>query len=151
MRPATRAGITEHKAGGAPLTRSPRLGSHAFDVTRRATSTTAELKYPVRNKFEARVREHLPAHVEYEAIKLDYTREHTYLPDFIDRDTKTIYEAKGRLCPIERGKLLAIKRCNPEWRFVIVLQYPNRKISKASRTTYAEWCSKNGFEWMAVS
>jgi hypothetical protein len=104
----------------------------------------------VRNKFEQKVRDTLPAHIEYEAIKLDYTREHTYLPDFIDRDNKTIYEAKGRLCPIERGKLLAIKRCNPDWRFVIVLQYPNRKISRTSRTTYAGWCVKNGFEWMVV-
>lgn len=104
----------------------------------------------MRNKFEQKVRDHLPAHVEYEAIRLPYTREHTYLPDFIDRDAKTIYEAKGRLCPIERGKLLAIKRSLPEWRIVVVLQYPNRKISATSRTSYSDWCEKNGFEWMTV-
>jgi len=104
----------------------------------------------VRNKFEEKVARHLPDTVEYEAIKLNYTRDHTYLPDFIDRDTKTIFEAKGRLCPIERGKLLAIKRCNPDWRIVIVLQYPNRKISKTSKTTYSGWCEKNGFGWMTV-
>ena len=29
-----------------------------------------------------------------------------------------------------------------------VLQSPNGKIYKGSKTTYAEWCEKNGFKWL---
>ena len=28
-----------------------------------------------------------------------------------------------------------------------VLQSPNGKIYKGSKTTYAQWCEKNGFMW----
>ena len=28
-----------------------------------------------------------------------------------------------------------------------VLQSPNGKIYKGSKTTYGQWCEKNGFKW----
>lgn len=35
-------------------------------------------------------------------------------------------------------------------RFVMVFQNPQRRISKASKTTYAGWCENNNFELQAV-
>ena len=35
----------------------------------------------------------------------------------------------------------------PELDIRFVLQSPNGKIYKGSKTTYAEWCNKNGFKW----
>lgn len=103
-----------------------------------------------RNRFEQRFADAHPD-LEYEAIKLPYITEHTYCPDFIDRDAKTIWETKGRLTQEDRSKMLAVKKAHPDWRIIFVFQYPHRTLSKASKTTYAKWAEKNGFEWEQLS
>lgn len=101
-----------------------------------------------RNRFEAAWQSKHPHH-EYETIKLAYTIEHTYTPDFIDQANSTIYETKGFFDATSRAKMLAVKRAHPGWKIVLVFQKPNIKISRRSSTTYWQWAEKNGFDWQS--
>ena len=56
-------------------------------------------------------------------------------------------ESKGWFLPEDRKKHLLIKEQNPDMDLRFVLQSPNGKIYKGSKTTYAQWCEKNGFKW----
>lgn len=105
---------------------------------------------PYRNSFEQRVADHLSDGWEYESIKLNYVvpaRRASYTPDFINHDTKTIVESKGYLRAEDRKKMLLIKEQNPDWTFILLFQNPRATISKASKTTYADWATKQGFKW----
>jgi hypothetical protein len=102
-----------------------------------------------RSGFEGRVAARLPQ-CRHEPLRLPYVLHNNYLPDFVDEATRTIYEAKGRFTGADRRKMLAVARQHPDWRIVMVLQAPDRRISKSSRTTYAAWCEKNGLEWTTV-
>jgi len=86
---------------------------------------------------------------EYEQHEIKYTvpaTNHTYKPDF--RLPNGIYiESKGWFLPEDRKKHLLIKEQNPDIDLRFVLQSPNGKIYKGSKTTYAQWCEKNGFQW----
>jgi len=101
----------------------------------------------VRNAFEARVQESLGSRYRYEPLKLSYTVEHAYTPDFVDFAKKHIVESKGYFSPEDRKKMKAVIAQNPEWTVHIVFQNPLRTISKKSATTYAGWCDKNGISW----
>ncbi|OCJ61190.1 endodeoxyribonuclease [Agrobacterium tumefaciens] len=103
-----------------------------------------------RNKFEDRVAAALPQGLTYENIKLPYVLNCNYIPDFIDAANKVIYEAKGRFTAIDRRKQKAIKKQHPDWTVVMIFQNPNQKISKGSKTSYADWCDKNCIRWMTV-
>ena len=103
----------------------------------------------VRNRFEASFQKIHP-NLEYETVKLTYTLECSYTPDFIDRANKTIFETKGLFDAADRRRMLAVKKQHPDWRFVMVFQNPQRRISKSSRTTYAKWCDKHKVEWQTV-
>ena len=86
---------------------------------------------------------------EYEQHEVSYTvpaTHHTYKPDF--KLPNGIYiESKGWFLPEDRKKHLLIREQNPEMDLRFVLQSPNGKIYKGSKTTYAQWCEKNGFKW----
>jgi len=69
-----------------------------------------------------------------------------YLPDFEIKKTKVLVEAKGRLTPADRAKLIAVKQQNPTLDLRLVFQR-NNTISRASTTRYSEWAEKNGFQW----
>lgn len=86
---------------------------------------------------------------EYETLKLPYVTESNYWPDFILADR--IFEGKGYFRPEDRRKMLDVKRMHPDRRIIIVFQIPNKKLYKNSKTTYAEWAEKNGFEWCTVA
>lgn len=103
----------------------------------------------VRNKFEAAFQK-LHPELEYETLKLNYTLACVYNPDFIDHATKTIWETKGLWDAADRRKIVAVKKQHPDWRIIMVFQYPNRKISKSSKTTYAMFCEKNGIDWQPL-
>ena len=98
-----------------------------------------------RNPFEARCARDLGAGWEYEAVKLPYVLECSYLPDFIDREGKRIVEAKGLFDAGDRRKMLAVKKAYPDWTIEIWFTNPAKTISKASKTTYEGWCNKHGF------
>jgi hypothetical protein len=91
----------------------------------------------------------------YESEKLKYTipeRVATYTPDFIlikKNGEKMYIETKGRFTAIDRKKHLLVKTSNPGLDIRLLFQTPNNKLSKASKTTYANWADKNGYLWAA--
>ena len=83
---------------------------------------------------------------EYESEKLGYTIEHSYTPDFV-LPNYTYLEAKGYWSPADRRKILSVKKDNPDIDLRMVFQSPYNKISKKSKTTYAQWCEKHDIPW----
>jgi len=85
---------------------------------------------------------------EYEQHQIKYikpTTNHTYTPDF--RLPNGIFiETKGRFVLADRQKHLLIKQQHPELDIRFVFQNSRNKIRKGSKTTYADWCVKNGFQ-----
>ena len=86
---------------------------------------------------------------EYESLKVAYTIQHHYLPDFI-LPNGVYLETKGYWDADDRRKILAVIRDNPDIDLRMVFQAPFNKISKKSKTTYAQWCEKHNIKWAAV-
>ena len=109
-------------------------------------------KYGFRSGLEERIAEQLDkAGVEYtyEKLKLDYVKpasKHVYTPDFV-LSNGIIIETKGRFLLADRQKHILVKRHNPTLDIRFVFSNSNARISKASTTTYAQWCIKNGFKY----
>lgn len=109
-------------------------------------------KYGFRSGLEERVAEQLDkAGVDYtyEKVKLEYIRpssKHIYTPDFV-LSNGIIIETKGRFLLADRQKHILVKRHNPTLDIRFVFSNSNARISKASTTTYAQWCIKNGFKY----
>ncbi len=84
----------------------------------------------------------------YEKVKIKYRieRDATYTPDF-RLPNGIIVETKGRFLATDRTKHLLVKAQHPEYDIRFVFEYPNAKITKGSKTTYADWCDKHGFLW----
>lgn len=86
---------------------------------------------------------------EEKAIKpIEYSnwRIKKYHPDF--RLANGIYiESKGWFKTADRTKHLCIKHQHPELDIRFVFSNPNTKIGKKSKTSYADWCQKNGFKY----
>lgn len=83
----------------------------------------------------------------YESFKIPYTipaSNHTYTPDF-QLPNGIIIETKGRFVASDRKKHLLVKKQHPEMDIRFVFQNAKGKINKGSKTTYADWCNKNGF------
>ena len=85
---------------------------------------------------------------EYEKKKIKYVlKEKTYTPDFELLNNGVIVECKGYFKASDRTKHIRIKEQNPELDIRFVFSNPNNRLSKVSKTTYAEWAEKNGFLW----
>ena len=111
------------------------------------TTTTKTSKF--RSKLEERIAdllEGLGVSYEYESTKVPYTIQHHYLPDFV-LPNHLYLEAKGYWAPADRRKVLAVKRDNPDIDLRMVFQAPYNKISKKSKTTYAQWCEIHDIPW----
>jgi hypothetical protein len=83
----------------------------------------------------------------YEEIKIKYIKpasEHQYTPDF-QLDNGIIVETKGRFLIADRKKHMLIKRQQPHLDIRFVFSNSSQKLNKGSRTSYAQWCVKNGF------
>lgn len=84
---------------------------------------------------------------EYEQHKIEYVQpatKHKYTPDF--RLPNGIFvETKGRFVTADRKKHLLIKDQHPELDIRFLFQNANNRLSKKSKTTYAQWCKKHGF------
>lgn len=102
-----------------------------------------------RSKFEQRFHAY-NRDLLYEPTRLPYTIVHHYTPDFYDPSTDTYYETKGLWLAKDRTKLLEVMRQHPDLKIVMVFMNPNLKLSKTSKTTYAQWCDKKGVWWMRV-
>jgi len=80
----------------------------------------------------------------YETLKIPYTLEGVYNPDFIISGFNFIVETKGLLDRESKRKMLAVKRQHPELDIRFVFMSANKKIP-GSKQTHGEWASKNGF------
>jgi len=83
---------------------------------------------------------------EYESTRVPYEIAFNYTPDFC-LPNGVYLECKGYWEPADRRKILAVKRCNPEIDLRMVFQTPYNKISKKSKTTYAQWCDRHDILW----
>lgn len=102
----------------------------------------------MRSRLEEQVAElltNLNIEYGYEPDKFNYVIEAKYTPDF--KVGNVYLETKGFFKPADRRKMLAVKKCNPDLDVRLVFQAPYNKISKNSKTTYAAWAEKNGFQW----
>jgi len=69
-----------------------------------------------------------------------------YKPDFI-LSNGIICEVKGLFSSKDRQKHLLIKEQNPELDIRFVFSNSKLKLNKKSKTTYAMWCNKYGFDF----
>ena len=112
----------------------------------------ANRKQKFKSKFEkyvAKQLEELKIPLQYEADVLHYIvpeKKHRYYPDFKVRENFYI-ESKGIFDYKDRQKMLLVKEQYPKVRICIVFYNARQRLSKLSRTTYAEWCDKNGIQW----
>lgn len=87
--------------------------------------------------------------VKYESEKIPYTipaSNHTYNPDF-KLPNGIFVETKGRFVAADRKKHLLVKSQNPELDIRFVFSNSKNKITKNSKTSYGDWCDKNGFKY----
>ena len=83
---------------------------------------------------------------EYEPTKVSYQIQHFYTPDFL-LPNHVYLETKGYWDAADRRKMKAVKKQNPDLDIRMVFQNPYNKISKKSKTTYAQWCERHGIPW----
>tara|TARA_R100000152_G_C6767071_1_gene192207 strand:+ start:1071 stop:1427 length:357 start_codon:yes stop_codon:yes gene_type:complete len=86
----------------------------------------------------------------YEDTFLYYDKRHRYHPDFHLTDKDIFIEVKGWFLPVDRAKHLLIKAQHPEVDIRFAFQNPNAKLRKGSKTSYADWCDKHGFDWCGL-
>ena len=94
----------------------------------------------------ANLLEGLGVSYEYESKRVPYTIQHHYCPDFI-LPNHVLLETKGYWDAADRRKIKAVKQDNPDLDLRMVFQAPFNKISKKSKTTYAQWCDKHDIPW----
>lgn len=84
-----------------------------------------------------------------ESHDIPYTLVKNYIPDLVlcFPDGRTLYiEVKGWYPPIDRAKMRAVKRCNPDLDIRMVFGADN-KLHKTSKLRYSDWCKKHGFPY----
>ena len=86
--------------------------------------------------------------VAYEKLKIEWEdlKYRTYTPDF-ELDNGIIIEMKGLFSVADRRKHIEIQRQHPKLDIRFVFTSSKNKLSKKSKTTYADWCDKNGFKY----
>ena len=110
------------------------------------------IKHGYRSGFEHTVSKELTeakVKFEYETTVISYIKpetNHTYTIDFT-LPNGILVETKGRWVLEDRKKHLLIKKQHPELDIRFVFMNPNGKIRKGSKTTYADFCDKNGILW----
>ena len=73
-----------------------------------------------------------------------------YTPDFV-LNNGIIIETKGRFLTADRQKHLLVKAQHPDLDIRFVFSRSKERISKKSKTSYADWCNKHGFIFADVS
>ena len=86
---------------------------------------------------------------EYETHKVAYTIQHHYNPDFV-LVNGVMLETKGYWDAADRRKIKSVVKDTPDIDLRMVFQAPFNKISKKSKTTYAQWCEKHGIKWASA-
>ena len=83
---------------------------------------------------------------EYETMKIKWldSKERTYTPDFV-LDNGIIIETKGRFVSTDRRKHKEVKKQYPDLDIRFVFSNSRAKLYKGAKSSYGEWCDKNGF------
>ena len=113
--------------------------------------TIAHLEDGFRGTLEHGIAEDLKSKkvkFEYETVRIKWSHltQRTYKPDFI-LSNGIIIEAKGFFQARERTRALAIKEQHPSHDIRFVFGNSNNKLYTGTKTTYAEWCNRNGFKY----
>lgn len=82
----------------------------------------------------------------YEEYKISWldSKMRKYTPDFV-LGNGIIVETKGRFTAQDRRKHLEIKQQHPHLDIRFVFSNSRAKLYKTARSSYADWCNKNGF------
>lgn len=110
------------------------------------------MKYGFRSGLEEAIAEDLTSKgvgFTFEETVINYTKPERiskYTPDFI-LENGIIIESKGRFLTEDRQKHLLVQKQNPLLDIRFVFSNSKTKISKRSKTTYADWCIKHGFQY----
>lgn len=121
-------------------------------MTKHNDKRKAAIKHGYRSGLEDDIAQQLDAmrvKYTYEELKISYTvptSQHKYTADFV-LPNGIVIESKGRFVTADRKKHLLIKQQYPELDLRFVFSNPRCKISKISKTTYGDWCDKNGFKY----
>jgi hypothetical protein len=119
-------------------------------VRQPALGTSKAIKNGYRSGLEDRISDQLKSlsvPVKYEEFKIKYLVPeslHTYTPDF-ELPNGIIIESKGRFVAADRKKHLLVQQQHPKLDIRFVFSNSKAKISKGSKTSYADWCTKHGF------
>lgn len=84
---------------------------------------------------------------KYEKLTIPFlqpTKPRRYTPDFL-LNNGIIVETKGRFVTADRQKHLLVKQQHPALEIRFVFSNSKTRISKQSKTTYADWCGHHGF------
>ena len=86
--------------------------------------------------------------VSYEQLKIEWEdlRYRTYTPDF-QLDNGILIETKGQFDSEDRHKHIEVRKQHPELDIRFVFSNAKSKLYKGAKTTYAQWCEKQGFLW----
>lgn len=116
------------------------------------SSSEVGLKYGFRSGLEEEVAEYLTSKgvgFSFETLKVPYVKpetQHIYSPDFI-LDNGIIIETKGRWLLDDRKKHILIRKQHPNLDIRILFQNAYARISKGSKTSYADFCDKHGIPY----
>jgi len=84
----------------------------------------------------------------YETIKIEWEdlTYRKYTPDFI-LSNGIIIETKGRFVTADRKKHILIKQQHPNLDIRFVFTNSRSKLSKVSKSSYGQWCTRYGFKY----
>ena len=111
------------------------------------------LRYGFRSGLEIAISKELDndkVKYTYEKVKLKYVvpeKVHSYTPDFHLEASNIFVETKGLFTSADRKKMRLIKEQHPELDIRFVFSNSKSKISKKSKTTYADWCERYNFKY----
>jgi hypothetical protein len=127
---------------------------HSSGNSKRATA----LKYGYKSGLEQTVAEQIKSteyDLKYETETIHYIvpeRKAKYTPDFVftkRNGTFMFIETKGRWTTADRQKMKHVLASNPGIDIRMVFQNPNQRLTKTSKTTYAEFALKMGIQHVA--
>ncbi|AYJ85512.1 endodeoxyribonuclease [Sphingomonas paeninsulae] len=119
---------------------------------RQSSGKGPKLENGYRSGLEKRMADDLKSRgvtFEYETLKVSYevpSRQAKYTPDFI-LPNGIIIEGKGLFATEDRQKHLLVKAQHPELDIRFVFSRSTSPLYKGSPTTYAAWCTKQGFQF----
>ena len=127
---------------------------HSSGNSKRATA----LKYGYKSGLEHTVADWIKTtayDLKYETEIINYIvpeRKAKYTPDFVftKRNGQFMFvETKGRWTTADRTKMKHVLQSNPGVDIRMVFQNPTQRLSKTSKTTYAEYALKLGINHVA--